>query len=55
MPGWLVDRTAPPTRIDVVNPKEVIKVCVSKQATLSANLIQRMCQQLDQKCRIAVD
>ena len=53
--GWLVDRTAPPARVHVVNPKEIINICRSMQATLSENLIQRICHQLDQKCRIAVD
>ena len=55
LPGWLIDRTAPPTRLHVVNPKEIIKVCGSKQAALSDILIRRICHQLDQKCRIAVD
>jgi hypothetical protein len=55
LPGWLVDRTAPPTRVHVVNPKEIIKVCGSKQAELGDILIRRICHQLDQKCRITID
>jgi uncharacterized NAD-dependent epimerase/dehydratase family protein len=49
-----VDRTAPPARLHVVNPKEIIKVCAN-QATLSDKLIRRICHQLDQKGGIAID
>jgi len=55
LPGWLVERRAPPTRVHVVNPKEIVKVCQSEPEHLSENLVRRICHQLDQKCRITVD
>jgi hypothetical protein len=52
LPGWLVDRKAPSTTVCVVNPKEIIKVCNTKQERLNDNLIRRVCYQLDQKCKL---
>jgi hypothetical protein len=55
LPGWLVERKAPPAPVHVVNPKEIVKVCQSDREPLSEDLLRRICHQLDQKCRIAVD
>jgi hypothetical protein len=39
LPGWLVERKAPPARVHVVNPKEIVKVCQPDRELLSENLL----------------
>jgi Nuclease-related domain len=58
LPGWMVDRLSAPKGLYVLNPKEISKLVntkESKAAPLSASMIQRICHQLDQKCRVGVD
>ena len=54
LPGWLVERKAPTNGLHVLNPKEIYQVCAAQPEKLSEPQIQRICHQLDQKCRIAV-
>jgi hypothetical protein len=56
LPGWMVDRTVPPTKVHVLNPKEILGVVSNaKEQRLSENLIKRICYQLDQKCKLGVE
>lgn len=55
LPGWMVDRRAPPGAVHVLNPKEIIKLCTGREEKLSENLIKRVRHQLDQKCRLEVE
>ncbi len=56
LPGWMVDRRTPRSAVLVFNPKEIIDHCGGvKGASLSDNLIARICYQLDQKCRVPVE
>lgn len=55
LPGWLVERKAPSEGLHVLNPKEVYQVCAAQPEKLTEPQIRRICHQLDQKCRIAVD
>jgi hypothetical protein len=54
MPGWLVERKITGEAIHVLNPKEIYQVCSSYPEKLTEPQIQRICHQLDQKCRIVV-
>jgi hypothetical protein len=54
LPGWLVERKAPADGLHVLNPKEIYQVCAAQPENLAEPQIQRICHQLDQKCRIAV-
>jgi len=54
LPGWMVDRKAPPDTVHVLNPKEIVKLCDTKKEILNANLIHRICYQLDQKCKLDI-
>jgi Nuclease-related domain len=54
LPGWMVDRKAPTNGIYVVNPKEIFGVCSTQPEKINPQQIQRICHQLDQKCRIEV-
>jgi hypothetical protein len=56
LPGWMVDRTVARSKVQVLNPKEILRVVSgSKEHTLSEAMIKRICHQLDQKCRIEVE
>jgi len=55
LPGWMVDRKAPAKEVHVVNPKEIIKVCDTKQVCLTEALMLRVCRQLDQKCKLGME
>jgi hypothetical protein len=47
LPGWMVDRLVPPSKVHVVNPKEILAVVSNaKEHRLSENLIKRICFQL---------
>ena len=54
LPGWMVGRLAPNRGVHVLNPKEIPKICNSKEIILNDNLIRRICYQLDQKCKLEV-
>lgn len=54
LPGWMVELTAPINGLMVLNPKQIFQVCTSQPEKLSQPQIQRICHQLNQKCRIAV-
>jgi hypothetical protein len=54
LPGWMVDRKAACNVIHVLNPKEIYGVCSSQPEKISDQQIQRICHQLDQKCRLEV-
>ena len=55
LPGWLVERKAPTDGLYVLNPKEIYQVCAAFPEKLTEPQIRRICHQMDQKCRIAVD
>lgn len=55
LPGWLVERKAPSDGLHVLNPKEIYQVCAAQPEKLMEPQIRRICHQLDQKCRIAVN
>lgn len=52
LPGWMVERKAPATRVHVLNAKEIIQVVDTKETKLMETMIRRICHQMDQKCRI---
>lgn len=54
LPGWLVELKAPNDGLYVLNPKQIYKACASLPGKLSEPQIQRICHQLDQKCRIVL-
>jgi len=54
LPGWMVDRKATTNGIYVLNPKEIFGVCSSLPQILNDQQIQRICHQLNQKCRLEV-
>ncbi len=54
LPGWMVDRKAAANGIYVLNPKEIFGVCSSLPQIINDQQIQRICHQLNQKCRIEV-
>ena len=52
IPGWYVERKAPPRGVHVLNPKQIKTFLKSKKETpLSDSMVQRIVHQLDQKCR----
>ncbi len=52
IPGWFVERKAPPRGVNVLNPKQIKTFLKSKkEMPLSDTLVQRIVHQLDQKCR----
>jgi len=55
LPGWMVDRKAAANGIYVLNPKEIFGVCSSLPQTINDQQIQRICHQLNQKCRLEVN
>jgi Nuclease-related domain len=55
LPGWMVDRLAPPKNLFVANPKEIAAFLESQNGEVAPTLVRRICHQLDQKCRIGVD
>jgi len=56
LPGWMVDRSVPSSKVQVLNPKEIAKTVRNANGEkLSENLIKRICHQLDQKCRLPVE
>jgi hypothetical protein len=55
LPGWMVDRKTACKSVQVLNPKEIIKLVHGQPESLSQNLIKRICYQLDQKCKIEVE
>ena len=54
IPGWWVDRTAPNNDIQVLNPKEIYTACDLRKSKLTDEMVQRVCHQLDQKCRVEI-
>jgi hypothetical protein len=54
LPGWMVERKAAGNGIYVLNPKEIHGVCSSQPERISDQQIQRICHQLNQKCRLEV-
>ncbi len=54
LPGWMVDRTTNKARVQVLNPKEIAKYCAAGAAQLDEKLIDRICHQLNQKCKLKV-
>lgn len=53
-PGWWIERKAPYEGVYVLNPKEIIKVCDSKNTQLSETCIRQICHHFNEKCRIEV-
>lgn len=52
IPGWFVERKAPPGGVHVLNPKQIKTFFKSKkERPLSDSMVQRIVHQLDQKCR----
>ncbi len=52
IPGWFVERKAPPRGVHVLNPKQIKTFLKSKkEKPLSDSMVQRIVHQLDQKCR----
>ena len=52
IPGWFVERKAPPRGVNVLNPKQIKTFLKSKkEMPLSDTLVQRIVHQLDQRCR----
>ncbi|MDB6020048.1 MAG: Nuclease-related domain protein [Pedosphaera sp.] len=52
LPGWMVNRKTQNATVEVLNPKEILNFCALKQKCLDANLIQRICYQLEEKCKL---
>jgi hypothetical protein len=50
LPGWYVT-AKPNTPIKVLNPKMVRKLVVESRRVISAEQMQRICHQIEQKCR----
>ena len=51
IPGWRIDRKSA-DGIPVLNPKQVkISLDLREEVVLSESMIQRICHQLEQKCR----
>jgi hypothetical protein len=55
LPGWMVDRKAPPKPVHVLNPKEIGALCNSIRGSLEENLLKRIRYLLDQKCRMEIE
>jgi len=51
LPGWQVDRAAPPEGLQVLNPREIQAVCAAQPEHLSAAQVAAIREQLEQKCR----
>ena len=54
LPGWWIERTAPPENVRVLNPKEITRIHDSKGDALDPEMTRRICYQLDQKCRMEI-
>ncbi|MFC5456765.1 nuclease-related domain-containing protein [Prosthecobacter fluviatilis] len=52
LPGWFLTSRVPPGKVRVLNPKGIRSIAVDARALkLSAEMIQRICHQLEAKCR----
>ncbi|MFZ2282021.1 MAG: nuclease-related domain-containing protein [Prosthecobacter sp.] len=52
LPGWFLTSRVPPGKVRVLNPKGIRSIAVDARATkLSPEMIQRICHQLEAKCR----
>lgn len=54
LPGWWIERTGINKGVQVLNPKEILRVCDSKEVNLNDEMIRRICHQLNQKCRVEI-
>ncbi len=54
LPGWWIERKAPCDGVQILNPKEIIRVCDSNDVKLNEARIRQICHHLDQKCRIEI-
>ena len=50
-PGWMINRRTNNASVQVLNPKEIAGVVLSRPARLTAQSIKQIVHQLDQKCR----
>ncbi|HUJ08527.1 MAG TPA: nuclease-related domain-containing protein [Verrucomicrobiae bacterium] len=50
-PGWMINRSTDNASVQVLNPKEIGKVVLSRPARLTAQSIKQIVHQLDHKCR----
>lgn len=52
LPGWFLTCRVPPGKVRVLNPKGIRSIAVDARATkLNPEMIQRICHQLEAKCR----
>lgn len=54
LPGWWIERKAPCDGVQILNPKEIIRVCDSKDVELNDVRIRQICHHLNEKCRIEI-
>lgn len=54
LPGWMVERNELPVGLHILNAKEIYDVCSDLPPIIPDAQINRICHQLDQKCRIEV-
>lgn len=52
LPGWFLTSRVPPGKVRVLNPKGIRSIALDARATkLSPEMMQRICHQLEAKCR----
>ncbi len=52
LPGWFLTSRVPPGKVRVLNPKGIRSIAVdARAAKLNPEMIQRICHQLETKCR----
>lgn len=52
LPGWFLTSRVPSGKVCVLNPKQIRRIAVdSRAAKLNPEMIQRICHQLEAKCR----
>ena len=52
LPGWFIKSTVPPSKVHVLNPKNIHSIALGPRLTqFTPDLIQRISHQLEEKCR----
>lgn len=55
LPGWMVERKIASKTVQVLNPKEIGRFVDGQSENMNKKLIQRICYQLDQKCKMGLE
>ncbi|MDB6067099.1 MAG: hypothetical protein JWR26_3307 [Pedosphaera sp.] len=54
-PGWTVIRKIPTSIVRVLNPEEIVEMWELEHKRLDKSLMGKICHELNQKCRLAID